>query len=293
MGQYSPSGQARRPAMLLRLIAGAWRALPRLVKGQPMSETPRPIDEAALAGLVDRYQRLLGRLAAARDSDEHERVRDELRDALEGLWPMLEALTRPLAWSWVRRHLSDLGGSRGARDALDGVTTSMCMHILDSLAASPISPSPPIGPLLKRIASNRMIDELRYSRRHSPDQPAPAGPPPPPPPPPPLPPFPLPAAHSPPPHPQVDLPLALDDRLYREQCLEAIGLFWRLRLSAVEREIVAGRLADPPLPYDAIAAALAPPWSPAAVRKRYSRIIADTRSHLRAIDLLPALQDHR
>lgn len=254
-----------------------------------MSEPPGPIDEATLAMLVGRYQGLVGRLASADDSDAREVARDELRAALEELWPALEGLVRPLAWGWVRRHLADLGGSRGLRDAHEGVVTSMCMHILDTIAARPVAPTPPIAPLLKRIARNRMVDELRHSRRHSPDRPAPVGPPPAEPPPA----FPASldeaALYE---HPDLSLDIAaqLDDRLYREECLGAIRQYWELRLSADEWRIVQARLADPPTPYDSIAALFAPPWSTEAVRKRYSRIIADTRAHLRALDLLPTLQ---
>lgn len=256
-----------------------------------MPEPPEAYDEAILASMIDRYQRLAARLALAGPGDDQEVVRAAIRSQLEALWPLLEAVVRPVAWGWVRSCLADLGGSRGARDALEGVTTSMCMHILDSLAGRPVAATPPIGPLLRRIAQHRMVDEQRYNKRHSPDQPAPAG-----------------AAAGAPrllplsidddalhDHPllHLDLPLQLDDRLYREECLAAISRYWELRLSDDEHRIIASRLTDPPTPYDLIAAAFAPPWSSDAVRKRYSRIMADTRAHLRALDLLPSDADHQ
>lgn len=290
MGALSDSAYAWHPALLKRLIAGARRALPRLIKGQQMSEPPEQYDETHLARLVERYQQLAADLASAHASDELEDIRAALRAELEQLWPILETLVRPLAWGWVRRHLSSLGGSRGMRDAFEGVMASMCMHILDTLASRPIAATPPIGPLLKRIARNRMVDELRHSRRHSPDQPAPTGR----------------RSAEPPPtalpisledaalcnHPVLSLDIAvqLDDRLYREECLAAIEQYWQLRLSADESLIMHARFADPPVPYGAIAAMFTPPWTPEAVRKRYSRIIADTRAHLQALELLSTVQ---
>ncbi|NTU78607.1 MAG: hypothetical protein HGA45_04255 [Chloroflexales bacterium] len=285
MSRFLQPACAQRPALFGRLIAGARRALPRIGKGQQMSEPPLAYDESTLARMVEGYQQLVARLGACRDSDEHEALRDALRAHLEALWPILQAIVQPLAWGWVQRNLTDLGGSRGLRDAHEGVITSMCMHILDTLAARPIAPGPQLTPLLRRIARNRMVDELRHSQRHSPDHPAPAA---------------APAAATaaaPIPldeavlgaHPELSLDLSsqLDDRLYRHECLAAIDEYWQLRLSPDETRIVAERMRDPATPYDSIAALFTPPWSPEAVRKRYSRIIADTRAHLRALDLLP------
>lgn len=252
-----------------------------------MSEPPEPYDEATLIRLVGRYQRLVVRLAAAPDREEQEQLRGELRDVMDQLWPLLAILVRPLAGSWVRRYFPDLGGSGGVRDVYQSVITSMCLHLFDALTTHPPIHTPPVGPLLRRIARHRMIDELRYNTRHSPDHPAPLKAPAPeqrqt------APPLPLDAAaligH---PMLSLDLPLQLDDRLYQDECLTAIAQYWELRLSDDEWRIIRARLNDQPMAYAEIAALFTPPWQAATVRKRYSRIIADTREHLRALDLLP------
>ncbi len=255
-----------------------------------MSEPPEPFDESALAPMIDRYQRLAARLATLGPGDEREILREALRAQLEALWPILEKLVKSLAWGWVDRYVVDLSGSRGRRDAHESITTSMCLHILDTLAERPVTPTPPLGPLLRRIARNKMIDELRYNKRHSPDHPARPAPPSGEPPPAALP-LSLEAAalHD---HPvlSIDIAVQLDDRLYQEECMLAVEQYWQVRLSADERRIMQARLADPPTPYDIIAAQFEPPWSSESVRKRYSRIIADTKVHLRDLDLLPALE---
>lgn len=248
-------------------------------------------DDPALARLIQEYQLLATSLRVVTDYEQREDLRAHLRAQIELLWPHLQRIVWPLTWSWVYRYTTEFAGSRGRADVLDSISTSMCMHLLDELAMRPLSAERNLRSFLKQIATHRMIDEQRHQQRHAPDRPA--GP------------------RLAPDAPGSQLPLTIDDEticrysleltqevtaavdtaIFHQQCWEAIRAYWSYRLKPEECVIIRERLRDPATPHDSIGALLEPRWSAAAVRKRFQRVIEDTRAHLRELGLLPDDQE--
>jgi DNA-directed RNA polymerase specialized sigma24 family protein len=244
-------------------------------------------DDPALRRLIEEYQLLATGLRVVTDHEQREELRSRLRAQIELLWPRLQEIVWPLTWGWVYRYTVEFEGSRGQADVRESIGTSMCMHLLDDLATRSLNPDARLHAVLRRIATHRMIDEQRYTQRHAPSRPASA-------------------RHSPQPA-SARAPVAIDDEsvgrysltlthevtpqvdtaIFHAQCWEAIRAYWSYRLKPDERLIIQERLRDPATPHEQIGAMLAPPWSAAAVRKRFQRVIDDTRAHLRELGLLP------
>lgn len=245
-------------------------------------------DEATLTRLIQNYQILAARLQATLDRTQGEELRDQLRAQIEELWPYLQQVVKPLTWSWASRYATEFEGSRGRADVLDSLSTTMCMHLLSELTTQTIDQQLRPSAFLRRIAKHRMIDEHRYEQRHAPSRPAIA----------------LGLATNISAQATTPLPIDehtlqlygeelsqestshVDDTIYRQQCWEAIHAYWAYRLKPQELVIVRERMRDPATSHDEIGAMLTPAWTSAAVRKRFQRIVADTRAHLRELGLL-------
>jgi hypothetical protein len=242
-------------------------------------------------------------MLAAADPDDHEGLREQIRESQYVLWMLLAEPLMRVAAGWTNSgSFEDLIRVRARRDALEALAMGMFLNIIEALPSVNIDPERNVLGLLLTIARRGIARENRQIYQRTPRRPTHTT----------QELNPLPgtrdASMAPPPlsasgpmgiidgergeqiEPVDPASLEIEESLLRachhRQCWDALQE-WMGTLSRENLLILKARwFADPPSPYEDIVQMLGAGWTTAAARRRLSRLLDAAAEWLREQGLL-------